>query len=102
LNTCALHKKLHIILLIFLSFAFKANATHLMGGEITWVCLGNGNYQFQMKVYRDCLTAVYITNAGPISLSVHNHPSVTTIPMNIDLPTIVPHQTEIPLLKNTF
>ena len=54
-----------------------------MGGEITWVCLGNGNYQFQMKVYRDCLTAVYITNAGPISLSVHNHPSVTSIPMNI-------------------
>ncbi len=83
MNTCALHKKLHIILLIFLSFTFKANATHLMGGEITWVCLGNGNYQFQMKVYRDCLTAVYITNAGPISLSVHNHPSVTTIPMNI-------------------
>jgi hypothetical protein len=70
-------------LLLFLSFANKATATHLMGGEITWVCLGNGNYQFQMKVYRDCLTAVYITNAGPISLSVHNHPSVTSIPMNI-------------------
>jgi hypothetical protein len=83
LNTCALHKKIPLILLLFLSFAYKANATHLMGGEITWVCLGNGNYQFQMKVYRDCLTAVYITNAGPISLSVHNHPSVTSIPMNI-------------------
>lgn len=83
MNTCALHKKIPLILLLFLSFAYKANATHLMGGEITWVCLGNGNYQFQMKVYRDCLTAVYITNAGPISLSVHNHPSVTSIPMNI-------------------
>ena len=83
MNTCALHKKITLILLLFLSFANKATATHLMGGEITWVCLGNGNYQFQMKVYRDCLTAVYITNAGPISLSVHNHPSVTSIPMNI-------------------
>jgi len=83
LNTWALHKKIAIILLLFLNFAIKANATHLMGGEITWVCLGNGFYQFQMKVYRDCLTAVYITNAGPISLSVHNHPSVTSIPMSI-------------------
>lgn len=54
-----------------------------MGGEITWVCLGNGNYQFQMKVYRDCITTVPITNAGPIALAVHNHPSVTSIPMNI-------------------
>lgn len=83
MNTCALHKKIYLILLLFLSFANKAVATHLMGGEITWVCLGSGMYQFQMKVYRDCLTAVYITNGGPISLTVHNHPSVTSIPMNI-------------------
>jgi hypothetical protein len=83
LNTWALQKKITLILLLFLSFVNKASATHLMGGEITWVCLGGGNYQFQMKVYRDCLTAVYITNGGPIALSVHNHPSVTSIPMNI-------------------
>ena len=83
MNTCALYKKIAFILLLLTSLAFKSSATHLMGGEITWVCLGNGNYQFQMKVYRDCITAVYITNAGPISLRVHNHPSITSIPMNI-------------------
>jgi hypothetical protein len=83
LNTRALRKKIQIILLIVFGFFTNAGATHLMGGEITWVCLGNGNYQFQMKVYRDCITAVYITNGGPISLTVHNHPTVTTIPMSI-------------------
>lgn len=83
MNTCTLRKKISVICLLLLSFFQRAEATHLMGGEITWVCLGNGNYQFQMKVYRDCLTAVYITNAGPISLSVHNHPSVSSIPMSI-------------------
>jgi hypothetical protein len=61
----------------------KCQATHLMGGEITWHCQGNGSYIFKMKVYRDCLTAVYITNGGPISIRVHNHPSVFSIPMTI-------------------
>ena len=83
LNTCALRKIIQIILFIVFGFFTNAGATHLMGGEITWVCLGNGNYQFQMKVYRDCITAVYITNGGPISLTVHNHPTVTSIPMSI-------------------
>jgi len=83
LNTCALHKKIYIILLLFLSFNYKAQATHLMGGEITWVCLGSGNYQFQMKVYRDCVTNFYLLSGGPVILSVHNHPTVTSIPMNI-------------------
>lgn len=54
-----------------------------MGGEITWVCLGNGNYQFQMKVYRDCVTNFYLLSGGPVVISVHNHPSVTSIPMTI-------------------
>lgn len=78
-----LHKRYWLTLFFVLSYFHVALATHLMGGEITWTCLGGGNYQFQMKVYRDCLTAVYITNNGPISLRVHNHPSVTSIPMNI-------------------
>ncbi|MCC6253074.1 MAG: gliding motility-associated C-terminal domain-containing protein [Bacteroidia bacterium] len=63
--------------------ATRVQATHLMGGEITWTCLGGGTYQFHMKVYRDCLTAVPITNNGPIALTVHNHPSVSSIPMSI-------------------
>jgi hypothetical protein len=25
-----------------------------MGGEITWDCVGGGQYVFTMKLYRDC------------------------------------------------
>jgi len=25
-----------------------------MGGEITWACLGGGDYQFDLVLYRDC------------------------------------------------
>lgn len=29
-------------------------ATHLIGGEITWTCAGNGAFIFKVKLYRDC------------------------------------------------
>lgn len=30
------------------------SARHIIGGDISYVCLGDGNYQFTMKIYRDC------------------------------------------------
>ena len=76
-------KKSTLFLALILFCFIKSHATHLMGGEITWHCQGNGTYIFKMKVYRDCITPVYITSAGPISIRVHNHPSVFNIPMTI-------------------
>ncbi len=48
-----------IILLLVVLFTFSnANASHLLGGEITWQCLksgpNQGEYIFTMKLYRDC------------------------------------------------
>jgi gliding motility-associated-like protein len=58
----------------------RAEATHLMGGEITWACQGDGTYIFTLKLYRDCngneLTL-------PIALRVHNHPTISSIPLNL-------------------
>ena len=51
-------RALFLIVLLF-SF-FKSDATHIMGGEITWTCIKDpsspdlGKYIFQMKLYRDC------------------------------------------------
>lgn len=66
------------LLLILSVFAWKAQATHVMGGEITWTCNGNG-YVFQLVFYRDCNGV----DVNPVSenLSVWNHPSVTNIPV---------------------
>ena len=50
-------KKIILLLIVVFSF-FSAQATHIMGGEITWVCIKTGpdagKYIFKMKVYRDC------------------------------------------------
>ncbi len=32
----------------------EANATHLMGSDIDYRCLGNGKYEIHVRVYRDC------------------------------------------------
>jgi len=41
-------------LLFFIFFFTTARATHIVGGEILYQCLGNDNYQITLTVYRDC------------------------------------------------
>jgi gliding motility-associated-like protein len=33
-------------------------ATHIVGGEIYYDCLGNNNYRITMKMYRDCINGI--------------------------------------------
>lgn len=51
-----------------------------MGGEITWVCLGNGQFRFTLRVYRDCNG---IPMPQPAALRVHNHPNITSIALSL-------------------
>ena len=39
---------------IYCLFTPAVQAKHLIGGNITYKCLGNGDYSFTLKVYRDC------------------------------------------------
>ena len=43
-------------LVLFLVSLSSANAAHIVGGEMTYRCLGSGQYVFTMKVYRDCFS----------------------------------------------
>ena len=45
-----------VVLLLFLSIlcATDSQAAHIIGGEITYTCLGGANYRFTLKLYRDC------------------------------------------------
>ncbi len=42
------------ILLLLWTISTQAYAKHIIGGELTYECLGNGNYRFTMTMYRDC------------------------------------------------
>lgn len=79
-------KKLIILLLISTCSFFNANATHLMGGEITWECLGTGKYIFTLKIYRDCNGAATI-GSGYQTIDVSNYSGLTTIPVYYQFPS---------------
>ncbi len=63
-------------------------AAHIVGGAINYVCNGNGNYTFTMKIYRDCYGggAPFDSDfgsgapfAGTVTIFVGN----STVPMNV-------------------
>ena len=78
-------KNLIAVLLILCLFTDKSNATHLMGGEVTWECIKSGPnegfYIFHVKIYRDC-QGVALSGLSNKVLEVHNHPTLSSIPLN--------------------
>ncbi len=47
-------KKILSLIVICLMFAIKSMGSHAMGGDLTYVCNGNGLYTFTFSFYRDC------------------------------------------------
>ncbi len=42
---------------IFFMLPFTANASHIVGGEIGYRCLGGNQYEITLRVFRDCFNA---------------------------------------------
>ena len=51
---------IRVLFAIYLCFCFvsEANATHIIGGQITYECIGNDTFRMNMKIYRDCSAGV--------------------------------------------
>lgn len=47
--------KIFLTLVLMVSMTLSVVATHIVGGEMSYVGLGNNNYQFTLNIYRDCL-----------------------------------------------
>ena len=47
-------KKIILFLAVVIGFAANVKASHVLGGEISWRCLPNGQYIFSMSLYMDC------------------------------------------------
>ena len=44
---------------------FSTQAAHIIGGEITYVCAGNNQYNFTMIIYRDCESDGALFDSAP-------------------------------------
>ncbi|NVO03970.1 MAG: gliding motility-associated C-terminal domain-containing protein [Bacteroidetes bacterium] len=69
--------KKFVLIFLLLIISSSAFATHYMGGEITWTCVGT-QYKFRMKTYRECGG---IPMNPSENLSVANYTGALSIPM---------------------
>ena len=84
-------KKIVLFLAVIIGFAVNAKASHVLGGEISWRCLPNGQYIFSMAIYRDC-TGIQWTfqnetidiQGNPLPRNAPGGSVVTGIPMKPD------------------
>lgn len=84
----------YIAILCIMLSSFIGNASHVIGGEITWTCQG-GDYVFKLVVYRDCNGAVLNTSA--VDVLVWGHPTISSINLAFDSSTDVsPLCTQVP------
>ena len=50
-----MHKFLkYLLFLCLLGTSINASATHIVGGELTYTCLGGDEYEIQLTIFRDC------------------------------------------------
>lgn len=63
-------KRLFNLALLVWLFSNPVLARHIVGGVLTYRCLGNGDYEFTMKVYRDCncTDCAEFDNPAPIAI----------------------------------
>jgi hypothetical protein len=55
LNT--MKKTILVVIWVFVALS-TGYSTHIVGGEITYTCLGNNQYEVKLSVYRDCFNGV--------------------------------------------
>ena len=90
-----------LILFTLLPFSYL-QATHIVGGEMTYVCLGNGDYEITLKIYRNCESQTGFDGPFNGAMSIYKgesevefgritmpSPVVTPIPPDINNPCLI-------------
>lgn len=66
--------------------SLRANASHIIGGEIYYDYLGNNNYQISVVLYRDCATVNGAPYDNPLSLGIYNSNNILVQTVSIPFP----------------
>lgn len=60
--------KLFFVGILFVLFSNSAQASHIMGSDISFRCLGNNQYEIVVTVYRDC-SGVSVPTSIPVDIA---------------------------------
>ena len=67
-----------VSLFVLTALPLSLHATHIVGGEMTYRCLGNDQYEVKLTIFRDCFNGVpWFDN--PASIGVFNNVTNTYI-----------------------
>ena len=66
------------VLALFLFVSMQSNATHITGGNIEYICLGNNQYEVSLTVFRDC-NGIGLWNTTNLSFTSNTCIDFTTI-----------------------
>jgi len=96
---------LFFLMVSMLGMSQHVHAAHIVGGEVTYECLGNNNYRFTLQIYRDCASNGARFDSAPDSgtegtVSIFNGvsvvgniildpPAIEPIPPNVENPCLV-------------
>ena len=75
-------KKLIILLSVVFALTNTSKASHLMGGEITTVHIGNGQYVVMLTIFRD-MSGISI-GTTPQTITVFNNPNLQSLTLQYD------------------
>jgi len=62
---------------VFLWFIFPLRSATILGGSLTYECMGNGLYVFELTLYKNCSDTDNLANS--LTLKVWNHPVIAAL-----------------------
>jgi gliding motility-associated-like protein len=98
-------KRVYLLLFFFCQLLLPSvsNATHIVGGEIYYDCLGNNQFRIVLKVYRDCLLGeAPFDNPANVAIYRPNGSLYENLQMNFAGSTIIPLNQISPCIQSTI
>ncbi len=92
-------KRFGILLLLCALFStMKVQASHIIGGEITYVCTGTNQYLVTLKLYRDCTSFTPFDNPAYMTIFTQDGDLVDNFALSSPIIIDIPAESDNPCL----
>ncbi len=87
-----------LLLITLLTAGIQLKASHIIGGEIVYTCIGDNQYEVTLILYRDCTSFTLFDNPAYMTIFDEDGDVVTNFPLYSPIITDVPAESDNPCL----